>query len=95
VPPPAALSASYVYLLASDHSLSGGQWYVGETDNLPHRWKQHRAARRPAALYAWSVRGKSSARSLESRLIGLLMAGGVPLSNVGDSSHQCFGADDD
>lgn len=64
------------------------RYYVGETDDIRKRLKQHRAKgewwAKASALLAVKEEGKSVARSLESSLIRQLASQGVPMQSVFD-----------
>merc|ERR1712087_17968 len=89
-PPPVAASASYVYLLACKQ-IGDFYAYVGETDNIAQRWAHHCSSRKPEAMLAWRVHGKSTARRIESQLIAALAAQNVPMLSTSDASHIAFG----
>lgn len=81
--PPSLEGHSCVYILSV-----GSQKYVGETDSLSKRLRQHRSkGKKWASLQCYAVQvkaGKSEARNIESRLIRRLVKEGYDMISVSD-----------
>jgi predicted GIY-YIG superfamily endonuclease len=92
-PPASASARSYMYI--AEVQLQQRYWYyVGETDNLYGRLRDHRELpeRKEAVFYALHVPDKSTARRLETRIQQLLAKYGLPLLSEQDAAHQHFAA---
>jgi hypothetical protein len=99
--PPASLEGqSTVYLLHIHHArktgpvTAQGVLYVGETESLNQRLREHRQYYKRKALVvscvAFNVADKSAARALETRLIGELKQRGFPFDRDADATHSLF-----
>lgn len=88
MPPPSLEGSSCVYILQLGGS--GTRYYVGETDSLMRRLSQHRARGEDwkfASTIAIQVSGgKSSARSLESKIIQIMSRRGFDLVSIADGT---------
>jgi len=83
--PPALEGYSVVYVI---HVRNG--FYVGETDSLAQRIRQHRSRSGWSDGTTIAVRvegGKTNARNLESRLIRKFASAGLPLLSVVDGQR--------
>ncbi len=69
--------------------------YVGETESLRQRLKEHRARYKKegctVSCLAASAQSKSHARQVETQLIRRLLERGALLESTGDASHSLFG----
>ena len=79
VPPPRDRMLSAVYALCLP--APDGRWYVGETDDISERIKEHRRElrKRNATFHYVTVPNKSDATRSEAKLIATLLKRGVPL----------------
>jgi MutS domain V/GIY-YIG catalytic domain len=85
-PPPSLEGTSCVYILALEDDST--RFYVGETDSLSQRLRQHRAkggawSKFSAAVYRIRE-GKSRSRSVESLVIRALATGGFDMVSIVD-----------
>lgn len=87
LPPPSTTMHSCVYLLQRPD----GRFYVGQSDNLTGRVRQHRSTLADAPFLYLIVPNKSVASELETTLIRQLPALGIALVNKGDQNHRHFG----
>lgn len=89
LPPPSSTRHSCVYMLQRPD----GKFYVGQSDNLVGRIKQHRAtpALAKAPFLYLIVANKSVASELETFLVNQLPLVGLLLVNKGDQKHKHFG----
>jgi len=87
LPPPSTTMHSCVYLLQRPD----GRFYVGQSDNLTGRVRQHRSTLADAPFLYLIVPNKSVASELETCLIHQLPALGINLVNKGDQNHRHFG----
>ena len=67
--------------------------YVGETESINQRLKQHRDQRKDFSISALvtNILDKSTARLCETNLINQLKDLGYQLQNSSDGEHQLFG----
>lgn len=88
-PPPSLEGQSCVYILELG-KLGNYSYYVGETDSLVRRLSQHRSKGgdwKSASAVAIQVEsGKSSARSLESKVIKTMAREGLDLISISDGT---------
>ncbi|KAL3915457.1 MAG: hypothetical protein SGILL_005645 [Bacillariaceae sp.] len=94
LPPPNLCNQSCLYVLQL--TKDPPSYYVGETDDLPQRLKQHRkkgAEWKRSRAFAFPVEDKSSARYFESILIRQLAQSGYRLESTTDgrSARQRLG----
>lgn len=87
LPPPSTTMHSCVYMLQRPD----GRFYVGQSDNLTGRVRQHRKTLSDAPFLYLMVANKSVASELETTLIHQLPSLGVVLVNKGDQNHRHFG----
>ena len=84
--PPSLEGYSCVYVLNV-----GSQYYVGETDSLSQRLRQHRSkGKKWTSLDCYAIQiegGKSEARNIESRLIRRLVREGFDMASVSDGAR--------
>jgi hypothetical protein len=84
-PPPSLEGRSCLYILQVQSTTSAPQFYVGETDSLERRIREHRAkGGRWSHLHAVAIPvagGKTSAREAESLVIEKLSKAGFSLVN--------------
>ena len=96
--PPASLEgSSVVYILhiySPKHPQLPGVFYVGETESLQQRLRQHRMFYKRAecqvVALAWNVADKSSARQLETQLIPWMKQRGFTFDRDADAAHSLF-----
>lgn len=81
-----AVAKSCVYLLQSQDG-----WYVGETDNIGMRIKNHSKKKNPECIYVWFVDNKSMAKKIETIVGRRLSFGGFTMLSVNDNNHTHFG----
>ncbi|GJP63499.1 hypothetical protein CLOP_g20566 [Closterium sp. NIES-67] len=80
---------SFVYLLCRPD----GKFYVGETDQIVERIRQHRNSKlRESPVAIIPAPSKSAARFIETHLITRLRDAGMPLVNKADQKHRHFGS---
>ena len=88
-PPPSAVGFSCLYVLTR-----GGQFYVGETDDISGRFQSHQAAGFEdfafVKLDGEGKGGKSVARLLETKAIRKMEAMGFDMLSDADGKHQNF-----
>lgn len=96
--PPASLEGSSVvyvlHIFSTKHPHLPGVLYVGESESLTQRLRQHRMFYKRAdcqvVAVAWNVADKSSARQLETQLIGEMKKRGFIFDRDSDASHSLF-----
>ncbi len=96
--PPASLEgSSVVYVLHiynAKHPELPGTFYVGETESLQQRLRQHRDYYKKhdcqVVALAWNVNDKSMARQTESKLIPWMKQKGYVFERDTDASHTLF-----
>ncbi len=81
-----AVAKSCVYLLESSEA-----WYVGETDNIGMRIKNHTKKKNPDCMYVWFVHNKSMAKKIETEVGRRLQKRGFTMMSVNDNHHTHFG----
>jgi hypothetical protein len=89
-PPPITAGKSTVYILQTPQDF----FYVGETDHLPSRWKDHSqqmTKKDSRGIYIIIPQGKSHARRLENKLINILCTLEFPMLSVSDAHKKHFG----
>jgi hypothetical protein len=84
-PPSRSRMRSVVYALR----VPDGRWYVGETDDISERIKEHRRSdlKRNATFHYVGVPSKSEATSAEAKLITTLLGRGVPMLSSRDAGR--------
>ena len=92
---PGLAGQSVVYVLQVPPTACGApcSFYVGETEGVSQRLRQHRAKEgwNEVEMLALAVKGgKSSARSVETKLINALKECGALLVSEADGSHRLF-----
>jgi predicted GIY-YIG superfamily endonuclease len=81
-----AVAKSCVYLLESSEA-----WYVGETDNIGMRIKNHTKKKNQDCMYVWFVHNKSMAKKIETEVGRRLQKRGFTMMSVNDNHHTHFG----
>ena len=85
MPPPSLEGSSCVYIIQMGDDSSNMKYYVGETDSLSRRLSEHRSKgdewATSSTIAIQVEEGKSSARSLERKMIQLLAQKGFDIVN--------------